>query len=128
MKIVYYSLTGNVRRFLQKSNFTGESLLDIQTIEEPFIVVTGTIGFGEVPDPVRQFLNRNSRYLVAVASSGNRNWGQNFARSGDLIAAEYHVPLLMKFELHGNAHDVQLFNEKVDEVNESLRRQTVQSY
>lgn len=81
MKIVYYSLTGNVRRFLQKSNFTGESLLDIQTIEEPFIVVTGTIGFGEVPDPVRQFPNRNSRYLVAVASSGNRNWGQNFARS-----------------------------------------------
>lgn len=100
-------------------------MLDLQTIDQSFVMVTGTIGFGEVPDAVRQFLNRNSSHLVGVASSGNRNWGENFARSGELIAAEYHVPLLMKFELHGNAHDVQLFNEKVDELNESLRRQTI---
>ncbi|GGB00442.1 class Ib ribonucleoside-diphosphate reductase assembly flavoprotein NrdI [Macrococcus hajekii] len=125
MKIIYYSLTGNVRRFLQKSKFEGESLLETQTVDEPFIMVTGTIGFGEVPDAVRHFLNRHAYYLAGVASSGNRNWGQNFAKSGDLIAAEYHVPLLMKFELHGNPSDVQLFNEKVDELNESLRRQTV---
>ena len=121
MLIVYYSLTGNVKRFIQKTKYANTLTLDqAEGINEPYIIVTGTIGFGEIPDPGRQFLDRHSANLIAVAASGNRNWGQNFARAGDLISSTYHVPLLMKFELHGNDKDVKEFNIKVEE--------TVQSY
>ena len=39
-------------------------------------------------------------YSLAVAASGNRNWGQNFAKAGHTISEEYKVPL-MKFEVQG---------------------------
>ena len=127
--IVYYSLTGNVKRFIQKTKYTRTLTLEqAEGINEPYIIVTGTIGFGEIPDSVKQFLNRHSTNLMAVAASGNRNWGQNFARAGDLISSTYHVPLLMKFELHGNDKDVKEFNIKVEEISENRTREAVQSY
>lgn len=129
MMIVYYSLTGNVNRFIQKTKYTRTLTLEqAEGINEPYIIVTGTIGFGEIPDSVKQFLNRHSTNLMAVAASGNRNWGQNFARAGDLISSTYHVPLLMKFELHGNDKDVKEFNIKVEEISENRTREAVQSY
>ncbi|QCT75851.1 class Ib ribonucleoside-diphosphate reductase assembly flavoprotein NrdI [Macrococcoides canis] len=129
MMIVYYSLTGNVKRFIQKTKYKRTLALEqAEGINEPYIIVTGTIGFGEIPDSVKQFLDRHSTNLMAVAASGNRNWGQNFARAGDLISSTYHVPLLMKFELHGNDKDVKEFNIKVEEISENRTREAVQSY
>lgn len=131
MLIVYYSLTGNVRRFIQKSEQPRSISLETAMangVSEPFVLVTGTIGFGQVPDAVSQFLAQYHHYLAAVAASGNRNWGQNFAKAGITISATYNVPLLMKFELHGNTRDVELFNKKVEEIYEDSRRETVQSY
>ena len=55
----------------------------------------------------------NHHNLKAVAGSGNRNWGQNFAKASEEIANQYHVPLLMKFELHGNQAIADEFKEKV---------------
>ncbi|WP_414044770.1 class Ib ribonucleoside-diphosphate reductase assembly flavoprotein NrdI [Macrococcus equi] len=131
MLIIYYSLTGNVRRFIQKSGQPRSLPLETameEEVSEPFILVTGTIGFGQVPDAVSQFLERYHHHLTAVAASGNRNWGQNFAKAGDLISATFQVPLLMKFELHGNQRDVELFNKKVEECNENSRREAIQTY
>lgn len=129
MLIVYYSLTGNVKRFIQKTKYTRTLTLEqAEGINEPYIIVTGTIGFGEIPDSVKQFLDRHSTNLMGVAASGNRNWGKNFARAGDLISITYHVPLLMKFELHGNDKDVKEFNIKVEEISENRTREAVQSY
>ena len=57
MKVVYFSFSGNVRRFIKKTELT--NVMEItqsncsEKIEEPFILVTGTIGFGEVPQPVQ---------------------------------------------------------------------------
>ncbi|XXS42077.1 class Ib ribonucleoside-diphosphate reductase assembly flavoprotein NrdI, partial [Staphylococcus aureus] len=105
MKIIYFSFTGNVRRFIKRTEL--ENTLEItaencmEPVHEPFIIVTGTIGFGEVPEPVQSFLEVNHQYIRGVAASGNRNWGLNFAKAGRTISEEYNVPLLMKFELHG---------------------------
>lgn len=129
MLIVYYSLTGNVRRFIQKTKYANTLPLEqAEGINEPYIIVTGTIGFGEIPEQVKQFLNRHRTNLIAVAASGNRNWGQNFGRAGDLISATYHVPLLMKFELHGNERDVKEFMVKVEKISGNRTRETIQSY
>ncbi|EHJ07929.1 class Ib ribonucleoside-diphosphate reductase assembly flavoprotein NrdI [Staphylococcus simiae] len=132
MKVIYFSFTGNVRRFIKRAEIT--DALEItqsnctEVINEPFIIVTGTIGFGEVPNPVQSFLEVNHQNLVGVAASGNRNWGQNFAKAGRTISEQYNVPLLMKFELHGTNNDVIEFKNKVGNLNENHGREKVQSY
>ncbi|MEB7747240.1 class Ib ribonucleoside-diphosphate reductase assembly flavoprotein NrdI [Staphylococcus equorum] len=132
MKVVYFSFSGNVRRFIKRTELT--NVMEItqnncsERMDEPFILVTGTIGFGEVPPPVQSFLDINHDLLQAVAASGNRNWGQNFAKAGRSISERYQVPLLMKFELHGTTNDINEFKDKVGHFNEDYGREEIQSY
>lgn len=132
MLIVYYSMTGNCRRFVKSSQVMDEYKTielkkdNIETkLDEPFLLVTPTINFGEVPPQVERFLKINHQHMIGVAASGNRNWGGNFAKAGDKISDEYHVPLIMKFELHGNAQTRLEFKEKVGALHESFRREKV---
>lgn len=123
MKIYYYSMTGNTESFLKRSTFTNyENITSIEDVNEPFIIATGTVNYGEVPLPVDNFLSRYSKYLKGVISSGNRNWGENFAKAGDVIAEKYNVPLIMKFELRGNQKELNQFNERMEKF------ERVQSY
>jgi len=132
MKVVYYSFSGNVRRFISRAGIkdTFEITQDNcnESVNEPYILVTGTIGFGEVPQPVQSFLNVNHTQLQAVAASGNRNWGQNFAKAGHTISEEYKVPLMMKFEVQGTNKDIIEFKDKVGNFNENHGRKEIQSY
>ena len=82
----------------------------------------------EVPQQVQSFLDVNHSYLRAVAASGNRNWGQNFAKAGRSISEDYNVPLLMKFEVQGTNKDVIEFKNKVGNFNENYGREEVQSH
>ena len=62
--------------------------------------------------------------MFAVVSSGNRNWGRNYARAGEYISDDYNVPLLMKFELHGSPEQREQFLvelERAGELHESIR-------
>lgn len=111
--ILYESMTGNVKRFLDKTKLPHQPIDSVKEADRPFILVTNTIGFGDAPERVKQFLVKNGHYLRAVAASGNRNWGRNFARAADVIAAAYHVPVLYKFELGGTIEDVTKFRERV---------------
>lgn len=111
--IYYASLTGNVRRFVLKTGLAAEEIQPGLTATEPFVLVTYTIGFGRVPPKVARFLEANGGLLKAVAASGNRNWGDNYGKAGDIIAEQYGVPLLLKFELAGTENDVKTFVEKV---------------
>lgn len=135
VRIAFYSMTGNVRRFIKGSRL--ETQYELYEITEankndkfpgPFVLVTSTYGFGGVPGAVESFLEVNHTGLVAVASSGNRNWGSNFAKAGEHIQEQYRVPLLMKFELHGTDKDRESFKEKVGSFHESIGREEVQSY
>jgi len=132
MKVVYFSFSGNVRRFINKTELA--DVMEItqnncdEKIDVPFILVTGTIGFGEVPQPVQSFLDVNYDLLRGVAASGNRNWGQNFAKAGRSISEKYQVPLLMKFEVQGTQSDISEFKDKVGQFNENYGREEIQSY
>ncbi|MCR8994562.1 class Ib ribonucleoside-diphosphate reductase assembly flavoprotein NrdI [Brevibacillus laterosporus] len=119
MLIAYYSKTGNVKRFVDKisNQFRCVSILDNSIVQEKFILVTPTHGFGLVPKDVETFLNENHANLVAVASSGNNNWGVDlFAKSGEIISEKYNVPLLIKFENSGFPSDIKNFVERVHEL------------
>lgn len=115
MLIVYASSTGNVKRFVNKLTFPSIEITEGLHIEEPYILITYTTGFGQVPDEVKSFLKENCSYIKGVAASGNKNWGGYFARSGDLIALQYQVPVLHKFELSGLPRDVEIFKKRVEE-------------
>ncbi|MDR4318707.1 ribonucleotide reductase stimulatory protein [Niallia circulans] len=121
MKIYYYSIAGNIRRFLANCQLDAELLTASTIAAEPFVLVTNTLGFGEVPAPVSAFLRNNHRHLIAVASSGNRNWGANFARASDLISEQYNVPIILKFELSGTEEDTKYFTERVRCIDETYR-------
>jgi len=116
MIIAFDSKTGNVRRFVQKLNMSTVEINEDLRIDEPFVIVTYTTGFGQVPPKVQAFLQHNASNLKGVAASGNRNWGQSFAKSADTISSEYGVPVISKFELSGTKRDVQRFVEGMDHI------------
>lgn len=110
--IVYASLTGKVDRFVKKLGLPARRMEEDIIIDEPFMMITYTCGFGEAPIDVLRFLDQNRSQLCGVAASGNRNWPK-FAYAADVIASRYRVPILHKFELAGRPSDVQLFLERV---------------
>lgn len=116
MLIAYDSKTGNVKRFVTKLELPCIQLKEDLMVNEKFILITYTIGFGEVPKNVMTFLEKNHQYLIGVASSGNRNWGNNFAVAADIIAAKYNVPIIHKFELSGTKKDVEIFLEEAKKI------------
>ncbi|MBP0724693.1 class Ib ribonucleoside-diphosphate reductase assembly flavoprotein NrdI [Bacillus sp. RG28] len=116
MVIVYSSMTGNVKRFVNKVNLPSIQIKDGLEVEEPFVLITYTTGFGNIPDNVERFLENNSHHLKAVSASGNKNWGNLFAASADKISNQYKVPVLSKFELAGTNRDVKNFLEGVEKL------------
>lgn len=126
MKIVYYSQTGNVKRFIKRLNWN-DDVIDLTTyndmIQDDFIIVTGTTNFGQTPEIVETFLQQNNAHLKAVAASGNRNWGDLFAKAADNIAEQYNVPILVKFELSGFNKDIDSFKAGVEQLEISRIKQ-----
>lgn len=114
--VCYVSKTGNVERFISKLRMKAIKVKEDMEIVDHFIFVTYTAGFGQVPEQALSFLKSNYHRLLAVAASGNRNWGQNFARSADIIAKIYQVPVLYKFELSGTKKDIIQFRENIGTV------------
>jgi len=113
MLVLYDSKTGNVKRFINKLNMRAMPIDEHAKVDEPFVLVTYTTGFGQVPAKVTEFLKDNWKQLRGVAASGNRNWGSGFAKSADTISHLYDVPVISKFELSGTSQDTQYFVERV---------------
>lgn len=116
MLIAYDSKTGNVKRFIHKLNLPSVQIEEAMTIGEPFVLVTYTTGFGQAPAKVLSFLRHNYKRMIGVSASGNRNWGDRFGASADLIARLYNVPVLSKFELSGTSKDIEIFKREVSAV------------
>ncbi|MFD0713886.1 class Ib ribonucleoside-diphosphate reductase assembly flavoprotein NrdI [Paenibacillus sp. GCM10027626] len=116
MLIAYDSRTGNVRRFINKLQLPAVQIDASMTIDEPFVLVTYTTGFGQVPEKILSFLKNNHTRMRGVSASGNRNWGERYAKSADHISEMYGVPIIGKFELAGTGRDVEQFMEGVKAV------------
>lgn len=111
LTIVYYTKTKQTEKFVSKLleaiDIQSIKIQDELIVDTPFILLTPTYFFGEVPKEVTEFLHHNHNNIVAVMSSGNRNWGGNFAKSGETISKIYNVELIGKYELAGNNQDVE---------------------
>ncbi|CCI82769.1 class Ib ribonucleoside-diphosphate reductase assembly flavoprotein NrdI [Corynebacterium otitidis] len=123
MLIVYFSsATGNTKAFVDKLDLPARRIPlraseDGLVVEEPFVLVCPTYGGGvslakrqpkPVPPQVIRFLNdeRNRHLLRAVIAGGNTNFGADYGKAGDVIAAKCGVPYVYRFELRGTDEDV----------------------
>ncbi|WP_055107880.1 class Ib ribonucleoside-diphosphate reductase assembly flavoprotein NrdI [Paenibacillus ihumii] len=116
MLVVYDSKTGNVKRFVSKLDVEHVQIRDGLVVDRPFVLITYTTGFGQVPASTLEFLEANGDLLQGVAASGNTNWGVRYGLAGDQVAEMYSVPLLMKFELSGTKKDVERFKQEVMQI------------
>lgn len=118
--VVYYSYTNKTENFIDKLRSRGKvrvvKLEENTQVHEPFVLITPTYSFGEIPIPVTEFLKVYGSNLLGVMSSGNRNWGENFAKAGDIISKQYEVDLIGKFEMYGNEKDVDKLLSYLSEV------------
>ena len=143
MTVFYDSRTGNVERFtlavdkylIETHSPSRKYLRWVDLSEElkinggekinkmtyPFALITHTTNFGQVPIITSKFLDIiDNKKLQLVASSGNRNWGHNYALAADLIVDNYAPHALkMKFELSGLTEDVKKFCELLEKASKN---------
>ena len=105
--IAFASRTGNVRAIVERLNVPAIEITETLLVEQPFVLCTYTDGLGAVPARVEHFMAHNYEHCIGVIASGNRNFGENFARAADLLAARYNVPIVAKLDLRGQAADFQ---------------------
>lgn len=120
MKVVFISLTGQTRKFVNK---LGMDLMELSPtnpfvyVNEPFIIVTPTYE-AEATDILYDFLEtgQNKDYFKGVAGGGNRNFNDLFVFTAKDLAKEYNVPLLHAFEFQGSEHDVAVLKKAVEDI------------
>lgn len=123
MKVVYFSMTGQTRKFVQK---LGMETLELnpnnpfEVMEDSYIVVTPTYD-AEVTEILEDFIetSHNRQLLKGVAGGGNLNFGPLFVFTAKELAEAYRVPLLHTFEFQGMDEDVKLLKKAVDNIDKS---------
>ncbi|GBU10825.1 protein NrdI [Erysipelotrichaceae bacterium] len=114
MLVVFYSETGNVAEFVEKTGLESlEVISGSETTDEKFVVVVPTTGDGDVPDAILDFLEAHADQVVGVAASGNMGWEDTYCFAADVISEQYNVPTLLKFEDEGTDEDTATFKEAV---------------
>lgn len=120
MKIVYFSVTGQTRRFVKKLDLAAyeiEPANPFFEINEPFVLVVPTYDL-EITEVVNDFLDykSNRENLQGVAGGGNLNFAELFVYTAKDIARDYNVPMLFAFEFSGTNEDVESFKKVVNEL------------
>lgn len=126
MRVVYFSSASeNTHRFVTKLGVDADRIPlhrsdQAPTVTQAYVLVVPTYGGGgtargAVPHQVIRFLNdaTNRALLRGVVAAGNTNFGADYCRAGDIVAAKCGVPLLHRFELLGTRDDVALVRERL---------------
>lgn len=133
--IVYFSSTsGNTERFVKMLGLRARRIPlsmkeEMAPLDEPYVLICPTYanddGSNAVPKQVIRFLNNpvNREYIKGVIGAGNRNFGEYFAHSGNVIARKCNVPCLYKFELSGTPRDVKTVRKGMEKLWQSMNAQ-----
>lgn len=107
MKVVYASRTGNVQSIIDQLEVESlEISSGSEMVEEPYVLITYTDGYGDVPMEVESFLESNGEKITGVIVSGDQGYGEAYCKAGDVIAEKYNVPCLYKVENAGTDEDI----------------------
>ena len=130
MKIVYISLTGNVRSFVKRVGMDSVELEysnPFTEVDEDYIVIAPSYD-EEITDLFSDFIEYkdNMKYLIGFVGSGNRNWGNDvYCFNAKDLSEKYNKPFIFNFELGGTDKDIIDFKKEVDKV--AIARATKES-
>lgn len=118
MHIVYYSMTGQCRRFASKftSPIWGEEnkLVELSpsnpyiTMTQPYIIIVPSYEEIEIREIFYDFFETadNINLCIGMIGSGNRNFGDLYLVTAKEMHDLYDIPILYDVEFHGNSRDV----------------------
>lgn len=125
MKLVFFSVTGQTRRFAEKTNLSHEEILADEPemeLDEDFLLVvpsyaeeSPTVSKSiEIMDPVFDFMAYadNAKHCRGIIGTGNRNFAGIYIFTAKELSAKHGIPILYDFEFSGTPTDV----AKVEEI------------
>lgn len=120
--VVFFSLSGNTRRFVSKldADIYELSSMDQLAPDRAFIAVTPTYSNGQgehaIPSPWKIILDDPtlSNRIVGVVACGDRSFISTFAKGGGDMAKQLNCPLIRQIELGGMPSDVKAVQEFID--------------
>lgn len=120
MLVVYMTLTGQARRFVEKLPFVSYELstaFPSKQMTADFVVVAPTYDI-EMTGIIDDFIDYqdNHRYFKGVAGSGNRNFAELYVFTARDLAKKYDVPIIAEFEFDGTEKDVAKFIKGVESI------------
>lgn len=121
-KIVYYSQTGQTRKFVNKINAIEKIEITPDDFEiemtDPYILVMPSYETNVHPiviDTAADFLETadNVKYCKGLFGGGNRNFAELFCITAKMLSEEYEIPLLHTFEFQGTDSDIKKMEEEL---------------
>lgn len=126
MKVVFFSITGQTRKFVKK---LGYEYIEIShtnpniTIEDDFIIVAPTYE-KEATDIIEDLIETgdNLSRCHGVVGGGNRNFAELYCFTADDFSSDYNVPVLHKLEFQGTQNDVKAVLDAMRVIEQSLNK------
>lgn len=118
MYVIYDSLTGQTKKMALSVDKNAINIKQVQDIDGDCLLITRSVGFGQITKSARKFVERYQDKIKGVAVSGNRNWGSNYGAAGDKLAEEFDLNLILKFEASGMKEDVEFLKNWIIEHSE----------
>lgn len=123
MFLVYYSMTGNVKNFVERVGLPSKEINPtnpcFEVNEDYIVVVPSYVGY--VNEDVEDFIDysNNKNHLVGFASSGNLNFGDLYCVNAKELSKKYNKPLMFTFEYMGTDLDIEKFKKEVDKIEQN---------
>lgn len=122
LKVVYFSVTGQTRRFVKKlesdNTYEIDGIDPEHEVNEPFVLVVPSYSDDAITEPVDEFLSygSNAKNLKGIVGNGNRNFAELFIITAKRLAKKYHAPIIYAFEFNGTPRDVSNFKKAVKKI------------
>lgn len=133
LRILFISIEGNTRRFVEKLTAYAQEQypeVELETAEisdaspdadetEPFFALVPTYldGGNGIDNGVKESLtnalgeyldyNDNAQHLIGVVGSGNRNFNMQYILTARRYAERFNAPVIGDYELRGTSRDVE---------------------
>ncbi len=124
MKLVYFSITGQTRRFANKTRLEHEEILPQNPefeVNEDFLLVVpsyadetpGAEKSMDIMDPVFEFMAyaNNAQHCKGIVGTGNRNFAFLYIFTAKQLSAQFKIPIVYDFEFNGTPADVAAVEE-----------------
>ncbi|QHO90314.1 ribonucleotide reductase [Actinomyces sp. 432] len=109
-KIVYASKAGNVQKVVERLGLLPDALKIVdgtERLDGEYVLFTYTVGKGQIPKPVKAFLESNPG-IVAVVGSGSKakSHVETFNFAAKRVSETYDVPVIAKLNGVGTSEDL----------------------